>query len=70
MRTMAAGTVPRPAALIFDLDGTLFDGDYDWPAIKRRLGVSRSDGSILDHLASLTPQERASKEKILKIWKK
>lgn len=57
------GEVIRGA--IFDLDGTLFEGDYDWPAIKRQLGVDRPDGSILDHLRSLPPEERERKEKLL-----
>jgi len=52
--------------VIFDLDGTLFDGDYDWPEIKRRLGVSRSGGTILDHLESLPPEERERKERLLR----
>jgi HAD superfamily hydrolase (TIGR01509 family) len=52
--------------VIFDLDGTLFDADYDWPAIKRRLGVERADGSILEHLASLPPGDRERKEEDLR----
>ena len=52
--------------VIFDLDGTLFDGEYDWPAIKRSLGVSRSGGTILDHLASLPDAERERKERLLR----
>jgi phosphoglycolate phosphatase len=47
--------------ILFDLDGTLFDAPYDWPAIKRRLGVRRADGSILDHLGALPPDERRRK---------
>lgn len=52
--------------VIFDLDGTLFDGPYDWPAIKSALGVSRADGSILEHLAGLSPEERGRKERTLR----
>jgi len=48
--------------VIFDLDGTLFDAPYDWPAIKRRLGVTRRDGSILDYLHSLPPGERRRRQ--------
>jgi HAD superfamily hydrolase (TIGR01509 family) len=47
--------------VIFDLDGTLFDSEYDWPAIKRRLGVTRRDGSILEFLDSLPAAEASSK---------
>jgi HAD superfamily hydrolase (TIGR01509 family) len=51
--------------VIFDLDGTLFEADYDWPAIKRELGVSRADGSILDHLRTLPPEEARQKKDLL-----
>ncbi|MFQ6117429.1 MAG: HAD family hydrolase, partial [Candidatus Bipolaricaulia bacterium] len=51
--------------VIFDLDGTLFEADYDWPAIKRRLGLSYPDGSIMDYLRSLPEGERAQKERLL-----
>ena len=51
--------------VIFDLDGTLFEADYDWPAIKRQLGVSRADGSILDHLRTLPPEEARRKRELL-----
>lgn len=51
--------------VIFDLDGTLFEADYDWPAIKRRLGLPSSDSSIMDYLGSLPPEEREQKEQML-----
>ena len=51
--------------VIFDLDGTLFDAEYDWPAIKRKLGVARADGSILDHLRTLPPDEAQEKRGLL-----
>jgi len=51
---------------IFDLDGTLFDGEYDWPAIKRSLGVTRAGGTILGHLESLPAEERERKERLLR----
>jgi HAD superfamily hydrolase (TIGR01549 family) len=50
--------------VIFDLDGTLFDADYEWPAIRRELGVSDADGTILDFLQSL-PAEQAREKKAL-----
>jgi HAD superfamily hydrolase (TIGR01549 family) len=52
--------------VIFDLDGTLFDGPYDWPAIKRTLGLSPTDSTILEHFAGLPPAERARKERALR----
>ena len=52
--------------VIFDLDGTLFDGPYDWPAIKRELGLTPADGTILEHFASLSPAERQRKERRLR----
>lgn len=51
--------------VIFDLDGTLFDADYDWPAIKRALGVSGADGTILDHLQTLPPAQARKKRALL-----
>jgi HAD superfamily hydrolase (TIGR01509 family) len=51
--------------VIFDLDGTLFDADYDWPEIKRRLGVGSPEESILDFLERLPEEEREQKEQML-----
>jgi len=51
--------------VLFDLDGTLFEADYDWPGIKRKLGVPSPDGSIMDYLGSLPPEEREQKEQML-----
>lgn len=51
--------------MIFDLDGTLFEAEYDWPAIKTRLGVSRADGSILDYLQALPPEQARGKRALL-----
>jgi HAD superfamily hydrolase (TIGR01509 family) len=51
--------------VIFDLDGTLFDAEYDWPAIKSRLGVSREDGSILGYLQALPPEQARGKRALL-----
>jgi len=44
------------AAVVFDMDGTLIDSDYDWPAIRRRLGVSGH--SIIDDLNGLPEGDR------------
>jgi HAD superfamily hydrolase (TIGR01549 family) len=51
--------------VIFDLDGTLFDADYDWPAIRGELGASRSDGTILDYLQTLPPEQAREKRALL-----
>jgi HAD superfamily hydrolase (TIGR01509 family) len=46
-------------AVIFDLDGTLVDSRYDWPAIRSQLEVD--EGSIIDHLNHLPDPEREQK---------
>ncbi len=43
-------------AIVFDMDGTLIDSDYDWSAIRRRLGVVGP--SIIDELNGLPERER------------
>ena len=42
-------------ACLFDLDGTLVDSDYDWPAIKAELGIKGI--SILDELNAMDGPE-------------
>ena len=44
-------------AVIFDMDGTLVDSSYDWPAIRSRLGVTGA--SIIDDLNGLPEPERS-----------
>jgi len=46
-------------AVIFDMDGTLVDSDYDWPAIRQRLDVSGR--SIIDDLNGLPEPDRSSR---------
>jgi HAD superfamily hydrolase (TIGR01509 family) len=46
-------------AVVFDMDGTLIDSTYDWPEIRRRLGVTGS--SIIDDLNGLAEPERSMK---------
>jgi HAD superfamily hydrolase (TIGR01509 family) len=43
-------------SVIFDMDGTLVNSTYDWPEIRRRLGVTGS--SIIDDLNGLQQPER------------
>ena len=47
------------AAVIFDMDGTLVDSRYDWPAIRRELGIF--EPSLIDTLNGLEGEERATK---------
>jgi HAD superfamily hydrolase (TIGR01509 family) len=46
-------------AVVFDMDGTLIDSTYDWPDIRRRLGVTGS--SIIDDLNGLSEPDRSRK---------
>ncbi len=46
-------------AVIFDMDGTLVDSRYDWPAIRRELGIHES--SLIDTLNGLEGEERQAK---------
>ena len=46
-------------AVVFDMDGTLVDSSYDWPAIRRRLGVTGV--SIIDDLNALAEPDRSRK---------
>lgn len=55
--------VPPPRAILFDMDGTLTQPLLDFPAIKREIGVG--DQPILEALAAMTPDQRASAETIL-----
>jgi len=47
----------RIEAVIFDMDGTLVDSIYDWPAIRHRLGVTGA--SIIDDLNGLPEPDRS-----------
>lgn len=50
--------------VIFDLDGTVVENNYDWPAIRQQLGVR--SGSILAYLDSLPEMEREEKYALLR----
>lgn len=43
-------------AVVFDMDGTLVDSSYDWPAIRTNLGVAGA--SIIDELNHLPEPDR------------
>ncbi len=50
-------------AVLFDMDGTLYEAPYNWPEIRRKLGVEGR--LILEHFRKLSPGERQQKEKLL-----
>lgn len=54
--------------VIFDLDGTVVENSYDWPAIKRELGVPA--GSILAYLDSLPEPQKSEKYALLRRYEK
>jgi HAD superfamily hydrolase (TIGR01509 family) len=53
---LRAGVMAGIKGVVFDMDGTLVDSTYDWPAIRRELGVSGA--SIIDELNGLGEPER------------
>jgi HAD superfamily hydrolase (TIGR01509 family) len=54
---LKAGVMEGIRAVVFDMDGTLIDSTYDWPEIRRRLGVT--GGSIIDDLNGLPEPDRS-----------
>ncbi len=46
-------------AVIFDMDGTLVDSTYDWPKIRRHLGID--GGSIIEELDNLPEPARTAR---------
>lgn len=54
--------------VIIDLDGTVVENSYDWPAIKRELGVPA--GSILAYLDSLPEPQKSEKYALLRRYEK
>jgi len=49
--------------VIFDLDGTVVENYYDWPSIRKELGVEA--GSILAYLDGLPEPQRSEKYALL-----
>jgi HAD superfamily hydrolase (TIGR01509 family) len=56
---LKAGVMRGIGAVVFDMDGTLIDSTYDWPEIRKRLGVTGS--SIIDDLNGLPEPERSAR---------
>jgi len=56
---LKAGVMDGISAVVFDMDGTLVDSTYDWPAIRRHLGVTGA--SIIDDLNGLPEPDRSRK---------
>ncbi|QOV87402.1 HAD family hydrolase [Humisphaera borealis] len=52
-----------PAAVLFDMDGTLTEPMLDFPRIKREMGIG--DQPILEALAAMSPGDRAAAEAVL-----
>lgn len=52
-----------PAAVLFDMDGTLTEPMLDFPRIKRDMGIG--DDSILEALAAMNDADRARAEAVL-----
>lgn len=54
--------------VIFDLDGTVVENSYDWPAIRKELGVPA--GSILAYLDTLPEPQKSRKYALLRRYEK
>src|SRR5438045_2627562 len=52
-----------PAAVLFDMDGTLTEPMLDFPRIKAEMGIG--DRPILEALAEMNPQDRLAAEAVL-----
>ena len=52
-------------AVLFDMDGTIWDSPVDWAKVRAELGIRVDGRPIAQHLAKLPPEERARGERIL-----
>jgi len=55
--------VTLPAALLFDMDGTLTEPMLDFPVIRAEMGI---EGPILEAMATMSPARLADCERILR----
>ena len=60
---LKAGVMDGISSVVFDMDGTLVDSSYDWPAIRRLLGITGA--SIIDDLNGLEEPERSRRWAVL-----
>lgn len=55
-------------AVLFDMDGTIWDSPVDWAKVRAELGLGVDGQPIAHHLANLPPEERARGERILQAY--
>src|SRR5688500_3691340 len=55
--------IPRPRALLLDMDGTITEAMLDFPRIKREMGIGTRP--ILEALAEMNDADRATAEAVL-----
>ena len=53
-------------AVLFDMDGTIWEAPIDWGEVRRRMGIPDDGRPIAHHLKDLSPEERKRKEEILR----
>lgn len=53
-------------AVLFDMDGTIWENPVDWAQVRARVGLPPGPEPILHHLRQLPPRERAEKERVLR----
>src|SRR5690606_35295784 len=64
--TMTAQVVlTRPEAVLFDMDGTLTVPTFDFPAVRRAMGLPEG-APILEYMDKMNPTEREAAEAILR----
>ncbi len=61
---MIGEVVEFPKAVLFDMDGTLTVPMFDFPAIRRLLGLPEG-APILEHIGMMPPERRREAEEIL-----
>ncbi len=52
-------------AVIFDLDGTITQPNFDFDAIREEIGLAKDSGPVLESMEKMTAQQRQDAEKIL-----
>lgn len=61
---MRPDAIDKPEAVLFDMDGTLTVPTFDFPAVRLAMGLPEG-APILEHMATMTPEERQAAEAIL-----